>query len=320
MLSALQGIPDLNDNAPDLETRCDLELVNVKALKLLAAALVLSSAICFALVVSTRESEPVWEEKPLSAWTDDLATGSSKEVRGTAEQAIRHIGLRALPGLLRMLRSTDGFLQRALRHFTLGRGGWQFPPVTARELPAHEQHVRAALAFEALGRIGRPAIPVLRKILLHNSEPEFVADALVGIGPEGVAIILDALPRMSPKSHCPLYLSALKWPSQEAAIKRALLQSIKSQNAEERRCAAEFLGRFKRDAAPSVAVLVSALEDSDFAVRVQAVRTLAELETNAATAIEPLRNVLHRPGWLPPATISNALARIQQQYLPSVER
>ena len=280
-----------------------------KSVAVIAAILFLALAfVAWALI--QQNSEPIWNGMPLSAWTEDLATGSSREIREAADDAIRHIGAAGVPSLLKMLRARDTTLHsavvRLIRELNRRQSKMVFGVVSARE-----QHVNAALAFEVLGPIGRPAIPELKKLLARVPEPEFVADALAGIGPEGVVAILESLPKVAPEKRWVLYSSAAKWPSQAPAITAALLRSIKSPNAEERRDAAGFLGRFKQDPATTVPALISALRDKEVKVRVQALSTLAELGTNATTAIVPLMALARNKSWLPTSEVSNALARIQ---------
>ena len=280
-----------------------------KSVAVIAAILFLALAfVAWALI--QQNSEPIWNGMPLSAWTEDLATGSSREIREAADDAIRHIGAAGVPSLLQMLRARDTTLHsavaRLIRELNRRQSKMVFGVVSARE-----QHVNAALAFEVLGPIGRPAIPELKKLLARVPEPEFVADALAGIGPEGVVAILESLPKVAPEKRWVLYSSAAKWPSQAPAITAALLRSIKSPNAEERRDAAGFLGRFKQDPATTVPALISALRDKEGKVRVQALSSLAELGTNATTAIVPLMALARNKSWLPTSEVSNALARIQ---------
>ena len=280
-----------------------------KSVAVIAAILFLALAfVAWALI--QQNSEPIWNGMPLSAWTEDLATGSSREIREAADDAIRHIGAAGVPSLLKMLRARDTTLHsavvRLIRELNRRQSKMVFGVVSARE-----QHVNAALAFEVLGPIGRPAIPELKKLLARVPEPEFVADALAGIGPEGVVAILESLPKVAPEKRWVLYSSAAKWPSQAPAITAALLRSIKSPNAEERRDAAGFLGRFKQDPATTVPALISALRDKEVKVRVQALSSLAELGTNATTAIVPLMALARNKSWLPTSEVSNALARIQ---------
>ena len=285
-------------------------VVTKRAFKPLAALVLLTAFVFIAWDLTHQKPEPVWSGKPLSAWTEDLATGSSKEIREAAEDAIRHIGAAGIPTLLRMLRARDTILHPVMVRIVRELNREQSKAVF-RILSARDQHVNAALAFEALGPIARPAIAPLKDLLVRHRDPEFVADALAGIGPEGVLAILEALPKMAPEKRCLVFYSAVRWPSLAPAITAALLRSIKSPNAEERRCAAEFLGRFKQDPATSVPLLVSALRDPDPKVRLQALSTLAEFGTNATAAIRPIAELAQNKSWLPAEAVSNALARLQ---------
>jgi len=271
----------------------------------LCAFLLLAGA-SLALALRHREAEPVWHGRSLSSWVDDLARGSSKEVREPAEEAIRSIGSNALPRLVRMLRSRDTVWDRAV--LALNR---KQKRVHFSVLPAREQRVQAALAFEALGPIARPAIAELKKMLVHDRQPAFTADALSAIGPESVSVLLEALPEVAPANRPALYAAATKWPLRQEEIIDALLRSIKSANEEERRTAAEYLGRFRRSPGRSVTALVSALGDPEFEVRKQALASLVEFGTNATPAIEPLQKLLLQPRGFPLESISNALIRIQ---------
>ena len=285
-------------------------VVTKRAFKPFAGLALLLAFVLIAWDLAHQKPEPVWSGKPLSAWTEELATGSSKEIREAAEDAIRHIGAAGIPALLQMLRSRDTILHPVMVRIVRELNRKQNKAVF-RILSARDQHLNAALAFEALGSIARPAIPLLKDMLIRARDPEFAADALAGIGPEGVAAILEVLPKVAPERRCTLFYSAAKWPSQALAITAVLLRSIKSPNAEERRCAAEFLGRFKQHPATSVPLLVSALRDPDPKVRLQALSTLAEFGTNATAAIRPITELAQNKSWLSPEAVSNALARLQ---------
>lgn len=274
-------------------------------------ALTLLAALAFVTWTLNREKpEPGWNGRPLSAWTEDLATGSSKEIREAAEDAIRHIGTKGIPSLIQMLRARDTFLHRALvvlgRQFN-GKQNIALLNIT----PAQKKYDRAALGFEALGPTARPAIPELKKLLSRHPMPEYVADALSAISPEGVAAILESVPKVAPEKRWALFSSAAKWPAQAPAIIDALLRSIKSRNAEERRCAAAFLGRFKENPATTVPALVWALRDPELTVRMQALVSLTEYGTNAAASVQSLLELSKDKSWLPPAGVSNALVHIR---------
>src|SRR5258705_5911619 len=95
-----------------------------------------------ALTLRHREVEPVWKGRPLSEWVDDLARGSSKEVREPAAEAVRSIGSDGLPCLIRTLRARDTVWDRT--RLTLNR---KQKRVHFSVLPARERRVQAALAF-----------------------------------------------------------------------------------------------------------------------------------------------------------------------------
>jgi len=274
--------------------------------RLWTVAFPLLAGAALALALRHREAEPVWHGRSLSSWVDDLARGSSKEVREPAEEAVRSIGSKALPRLVRMLRSRDTLWDRAL--LALNR---KQKRVHFSVLPGRERRVQAALAFEALGPIARPAIPELKEMLVHDRQPQFIADALAAVGPESVSVLLEALSEVAPANRSALYAAAAKWPSRQEEIIDALLRSTKSANEEGRRSAAEYLGRFPRNSGPSVTALVSALDDPEFEVRKQALSSLVEFGTNATPAIEPLQKLLLQPHGFPLESISNALIRIQ---------
>lgn len=279
--------------------------MNAKMFRICSGAFLLL-IIGIALISGRETPEPVWHDKALSAWIDDLVMGSSKEIREPAEEAIRQIGPRAVPRLLQMLRSHDTVFERALVQLNKKRRFFHFPV-----LPAQVRRMRASLAFAALGSLGQSAFPELKRMLTHDPEPEYVADALAAIGPESVNALLEALPKVKAEKRCALFAAAAKWPSQQAAIINALLHSPRSKNAAERRCAAQLLGRLRGNPADTIPALVAALADADFAVRNEALSSLAEFGTNAIVALEFVKKLMRNPAWFDAPSISNALDRIE---------
>lgn len=114
--------------------------------------------------------EPVYEGRPISAWTDELLTVShiakTTEQNRAAVRAIRAMGTNALPWLLAEMRQVPSL------------GEDQGP---AGEPPGgHLHQARARFGFWALGEAGSPAIPELLKLL--DQKPDAVPSALAGIG------------------------------------------------------------------------------------------------------------------------------------------
>ena len=183
--------------------------------------------------------EPVWDGRSLSSWLDDLATGSSKEVREPAEEALRKIGTNALPFLLETLAQRDSGLNRTLLKLNEKQTLVRF-----RARAVSRDRVRALLAFDALGTLARPALPELARLLPEHQQPEIVADAMASISSESVSAILEAVPKVAPEKRCLLLESAMKWPSRrEDLIIPALERSMKSPNSAEAQCAAQLLAR-----------------------------------------------------------------------------
>ena len=175
--------------------------------------------------------------------------------------------------------------------------------------PARDQRFRAWMGFQALGEAGENAIPELGRLLVTDGKPEFVAEALSAISAKAVPVLLDALPRVEGERQYAIVEAALRWPSEQPAVVEALRRLLSAPSREARICAARCLGGCRRAHERSVQALVSALEDSEFAVRWQAVASLTELGTNAIAAVPALEKLSRESA--PAFALSNALFRIQ---------
>jgi RNA polymerase sigma factor (sigma-70 family) len=109
-------------------------------------------------------SEPSYQGKKLSEWLVDIDYGQPQEKRDKAGEAIRKMGVKTLPFLLADL---------------------------ADEKAKDNRYSQATWAFDALGSIGKPAIPKLTKLLEQN--PGYVPGALAGIGRDALPELLNAL-------------------------------------------------------------------------------------------------------------------------------
>jgi len=208
-------------------------------------AISLFCSLLFLLIWSLSSSpqsrpEPVFEGRSLSAWLDDLAFGSSKEVREPAEDALRKIGVDSLPFLVEMFRQRETTLNRALLKLNHKQSLLHF-----RARTVARDRTRALLAFEALGRQAVPALPQLASLLPHHQQPELLADAMAAIGPESVPRILEAVSKVPPEKRCMLLANAMKWPSQKQLLVAALEKSRTSRYPPEAACATEMLARCK---------------------------------------------------------------------------
>ena len=109
-------------------------------------------------------SEPSYQGRKLSEWLVDIDYGQPQGKRTKAGNAIRQMGVKTLPFLVADL---------------------------ADKQTKDNRYSEATWAFDALGPIGKPAIPALTKLLKQN--PGYVPGALAGIGRDALPELLDAL-------------------------------------------------------------------------------------------------------------------------------
>jgi RNA polymerase sigma factor (sigma-70 family) len=110
-------------------------------------------------------SEPSYQGRRLSEWLVDADYGQPPDKRAKAYEAIRKMGTKTLPFLIADLTPDKKITETSYRQATWG--------------------------FDALGPIGKPAIPKLTKLLERN--PGYVPVALAGIGPDALPELFNAL-------------------------------------------------------------------------------------------------------------------------------
>ena len=155
--------------------------------------------------------EPVYEGRDLSSWLRELAElasqapsveGNESEQRAwdarhdEAVTAIRSIGNKALPHLLRCLRSAPGPtpLRDKLEELLDKQS------VLNIKLPRRRDHTdQAILGFQALGSVAKPATKELRGLLHNPVTADAAVDALCAIGPAAVPTLAPELTN----SNCP---------------------------------------------------------------------------------------------------------------------
>ena len=125
---------------------------------------------------SSQTLEPSYQGRTLLDWLSEVAYHAPSEKRERAGEAIRQMGTNVIPYLL-----TD-----------LGDGNpQQLKYARADVRSADERMSQATWAFDALGPLGKPAIPQLVKLL--NVSPGYAPSALAGIGRDALPEILTAL-------------------------------------------------------------------------------------------------------------------------------
>jgi len=165
----------------------------------LVAVFLLTLSLGASLVSVWRDRQPVYGGRPLTEWAADL-TASAPERSAAAREAVRVLGPRAVPTLIRLVRQPDPVLARPLlkvaarcspaAHETLSR--W------LRLGPHREARSQAMLALRHLGPVAEPAVPTLARIVNRPPDELRVQDwmqatyALGRMGPAAVAPLLDA--------------------------------------------------------------------------------------------------------------------------------
>jgi HEAT repeat protein len=215
--------------------------------------------------------EPSYQGKELSEWLGDLDDTVVRDWMGRfakreqAGRAIRQMGTNVIPYLLRDLRREDtaGWRDKLVllsRRQSLVRLNWK----TAKE--QKEQKKLAASAFEALGPLGKGAIPELNQLLLRDHY--YAAKALAGIGRDGVPSLVSALGREE-GPYADTFLTALidaidseKISRRDAAAALPFaLSKLTNTNVPVRGYAALLIGRIRLEPELCVPVLTKHLQD-----------------------------------------------------------
>jgi flagellar basal body-associated protein FliL len=145
--------------------------------------------------VELHQSEPSYQGRSLRVWLQAYSEGKStpdwlhsQQVQQQLQQqsnAIAQIGTNAIPVLLSMLQVKDSVVRSNLICLLRRQTFIRVHPHTDREY-----HSIALNGFEALGPIGKPAVPVLIHLL---EDPELRRNAAFSLGRIGPASV-DAVP------------------------------------------------------------------------------------------------------------------------------
>jgi HEAT repeat protein len=248
-------------------------------------------------LASPTADEYVFEGKPLGAWVADLKH-KDPDVRLNAALAFRRMGPRggqAAGALVAALRDKDEAVFRYV--------------------------------LEALGRVGRPAVPFL-VAELKNPHRRFTAVvALLEIGPEAEAAaqpLMDVLqdPRLPEddlglRFHVCVVLGRIGKPAVQPAVR-----GLKDKVPRARRCVAAALMEIGMEigpaAAEAVAPLVATLGDRDRTVRAIAAVALGEIHSSPERAVPALAKALRDEEGEVRRAASSALTRFGKAGLPSL--
>lgn len=236
---------------------------------ILSAALILGFAVLAWLFIAHTRG-PVYGGKTLTAWLDESYDNGGIDPQ--AEAAIRAMGADALPTLLKMIRTTDSGLRGVVLNLSVK---YKWFPVHLR--PSVEIRFRGFYGFHALGRVAKPAIPALIRLLDNdNAHVRGCADAaLADIGPDS----RDAVPAIIRN------------------LRRALPQGPAKWWNEEMYCAACALGRIGAPASPAIPELTQ-LANAPGSEGSMAQVALAQIRGESMlTIIESLTDISNASNW-----------------------
>lgn len=168
--------------------------------------------------------EPVYQGRRLTEWLRDLREAPPATAEGAARQAaatdaVRRIGVKALPTLLALARARPagsglrGWMARLQGRARFVQFNWRYgkgPPPGLREklllalagsgsaflrsplLVGQDDSWLAAKGFIALGPLAEPAIPDLARMLTNNATSQEAAICLIAIGPVAAPALTNA--------------------------------------------------------------------------------------------------------------------------------
>lgn len=267
-------------------------------------------------------SEPVYEGRTLTEWLDEINGGlGDLDTNSPSARAFRHMGVDAIPHLLKHLRPDDSRIKKAANELLAKAPlvDWQFPTAPIERLS------HASTAFHFLGPVAEPAIPELSAMLQDTNRTHRVsyhaAKALAGIGPMGadiliehvknddetirgdallnlgvtqtpgnrhIAVILDHVsdPQIGWKA-----ISALGWARQdpERTIP-VLIDAFKDKDNRHRMTAALSLDRYGAEAKPWIPELLRLLSSTNQAVQAVARIAIAEIDPGALAEFDDISN------------------------------
>jgi len=243
--------------------------------------------------------EPRYQGKRLSAWVEDLMPdsqweGVTKENQQEAAEALRHIGIRALPLALKACRARDSVLKEKLMDWS---EAWNenHDCFHIHLRGAGDAHAQSHEMFRVLGSIGQPAIPSLIQFLGDKDDDVALAASgdLLCIGPAAIPRLIEAqtnsnaqmrryaamtlggfgeqarqaVPAMircladkNPRVRSAAALSLGSLGGEPTVVVPALLQSLKGRDAEAAEMAAVSLGRIHQDPEKVVSALLDYLQ------------------------------------------------------------
>lgn len=149
-----------------------------------------------------RPFEPHYHGKCLSRWadgvlaTDDDGTTDSPEIKvrnKKGEEAVQHIGVKALPFALALCRADDSKLKKKLVRWSEDWSKTLHFDIHIRS--DFEKHMESVAIFDVLGASAKPVIPSLIEVLQDNNPLIYdtAMQGLHGIGSDSIPPLMEVL-------------------------------------------------------------------------------------------------------------------------------
>jgi hypothetical protein len=255
--------------------------------------------------------EPVYQGKPFSVWVLDLDDQHPGPKNDQAEEAVRQMGVKALPQIIGMLNTRsssplDKIMKWATAHHLTKR------TYTEPEI----KHRRAIFCCFMLGPQAKAALPALIDLLnstdfSNQASDGYIAVALVYIGPDSVKPLIRTLTSTNPYARFEATFALGSFRSNAPVIVPELIRCMKDKSPFVRYSAASALGNLAKEASVVIPALVTNLGDVDVQARWGACLALARFKGEAASALPALQAVFQDPAPEVHGSAAIALAAIQ---------
>jgi len=251
--------------------------------------------------------EPVYQGIALSTWLEGFHSGE-KETHDRAEEAVRQMGTKALPPLLKMLRANDSKLKLKLKEWAEKQSLFE-----VQFSSAYDRRVRAVRGFEALGPVAEPAIPSLIELFKDEEVAYGASAALIAIGPKSTLPLIKALTNENSQVRVHAAASLGDFGSDAQNVVPALIRSLKDKSSLVRNCAAFSLGVIARDPTNVVPALIVNLHYTHAEVRAAAAFALDKYGKQAKAAVPALLKALNDQDRIVRIRATSALIKIDPE-------
>lgn len=284
--------------------------------KLLGAVMVVIALGAFLAVwrfSRPARNEPVYQGKSLTTWLKQLDDGQAFGISSShpfsltpaqleAAQAIHAMGTNALPWLMLDIQARPAVESLSVRFYRWARTHlprWLSSRFNVQGITEEDRiRWRAAQGLSALGPLARPALPELQRLLLTNlphSSIKEAAYALAAIGPEGAAVLTNAVSPASEWSGMCAIWALGQHPATGTNYLPFFINLTASKSEGTVEGAIDVLGLFHTDAGQVIPVLTNILAGTNYQLRWRAAHALGEFGPQAASALPQLQSLATDP-------------------------